>query len=179
MFSCFAVKELEWELLGDSHRQRVDIRDCGKKLQKKSGDYAFMRLNNENNINLKYEANLRVKSELQNNAWMLIGLVNSERWDERINYHHCNEQIYDNDQGIKRVNKKVNKNSIIRIKNKIIKKANDNEKVFKVSFTINDEDSGVMYYQDVQPMVPYLWFYHVVEVDVEVISKILIIFLRS
>ena len=176
------MENLEWEFEFDHHRKWVDISNNGKKLQKKSEDGVLMRLNNENDINLKYEVNLRVNSELQNYDLVLIGLVNSENWRESIYYDHDDGQICDNGQDIKRVNKKVNKGSIIKIQNEIIRKTNDNKNVFKVSFTINDNDSCVMYYQDVQPMVPYLGFgylYDEVELDVEVISKILIIFLRS
>ena len=142
-----------------------------------------MRLNSDNKINLNYKINVRVKSEVQNDAVMMIGLVNSENWGESIGYDHFNGQIYDNRHDIKRVNKLENKGSILKIENKIIRKTNDNKKIFKMSCTINEEEKGTLYYQDVQPMVPYLVFFEVfdyeVELDVEVMSKILIIFLRS
>ena len=170
------MENLEWEFLRDDDRQRVDISNCGKTIKKKSGGDAMMRLNNEINIDLKYEINICVKSELQNDARMWIGLVNSESWDETIYYYHFFGTISDNRQGIKTVNKKVNKGSIIKIETDIVKKTNDNKKIFKVTFTINDEDSCVMYYQDVIQKRPFLSLKDVVEVDVEVISKILIIF---
>ena len=178
MILCFAVENLEWEFEDDDHRQWVDISKCGKTIKKKSGYRAFMRLNNEIKVNLKYEIKVCV-SELQKDAGMWIGLVNSEKWNERIYYIHKYGQICDNDQEIKKVNTKLNKNSIMTIRNTVIKKTNNNEKIFKVTFTIKGEDSCELYYQDVKPMVPLLVFDDVVEVDVEVISKILIIFLRS
>ena len=156
--------------------QKVDVSDCGTSIKKKCGDTALMRLNSDNKINLNYKINVRVKSEVQNDAVMMIGLVNSENWGESIGYDHFNGQIYDNRHDIKRVNKLENKGSILKIENKIIRKTNDNKKIFKMSCTINEEEKGTLYYQDVQPMVPYLMFSAAVEVDVEVISKILIIF---
>ena len=173
----FAVENLEWEFRDDDSedddgmRQWVDISNCGKTIKKKSGGYAMMRLNNEINIDLKYEINMCVKSELQNDALIVIGLVDSENWYERIYYHH-DGTFCDNDQEIKRVNKKVNKGSIIKIETDIVKKTNDNKKIFKVTFTINDEDSCVMYYGDIKPNRPFLRLQDVDEVDVEVISKI-------
>ena len=165
----------------------VDISNCGNTIKKKSGfygHYACMRLSNENKINLRYKVNIRVKSELRNDVWMGIGLVNSEDWGESIYYHHYYGQIVDNGQEIKKINNKVNKDSIIKIQNEIIRKTNDNKNIFKVSFMINEEEKCISYYQDVQPMVPHLYFddeveVFDVEVDVEVISKILIIVLIS
>ena len=173
MILCFAVENLEWEFEDDDDSQRVDISNCGKTIKNTSGYYAKMRLNNENKINLKYRINVRVESELQNDDVMLIGLVNSENWDEIIYYDHYNGQICDNYHEIKKINKKVNKGSIIKIENKIVRKTNDNKNIFIVSFTINEEEKYVVYYQDVQPMVPNFLFHDVVEIDVEVISKIL------
>ena len=174
------MKELEWEFLRDGHRQWCDISNCSKTIKKKSGGYAFMRLKNEIKLNLKYEMNVCV-GDLQNDAVMLIGLVNSKDWYECINYHNSNGKIRDNNQEIKTVNTKLSKDSIMTIKNKVIRKTNNNEYIFKVSFTINDDILCQLLYQDVQPKVPYLVFGDVVEVevDVEVISKISIIFLRS
>ena len=128
----------------------------------------MMILNNEINIDLKYEVNMCIKSELQNDAWLGIGLVNSESWVERIYYLETKKDgtFCDNGQGIKRVNKKVNKGSIIKIETDIVKKTNDNKKIFKVNFTINDEDSCVMYYRDVNPKLPFLVLEDGVEVDV-------------
>ena len=175
---CFTVENLEWEFKNDDDRQWVDISNCGKTVRKKSGGGVLMRLNNEIKINLKYEINVRV-SELQNDAVMWIGLVNSENWNERIYYDHYYGKILDNEQEIKTVNTKLNKNSMMTFQNTVIRKTNNNEHIFKVSFTINGKDSCELYYQDVKPKIPFLWLADVVEVDVEVISKILIIFLRS
>ena len=91
--------------------------------------------------------------------------------DGIIYYDHYDGTISDNVQVIKTVNKKVKKGSIIKIETDIVKKTNDNKKIFKVTFTINDEDSCVMIYQDVKQRLPYLQVEDV-EVDVEVISKI-------
>ena len=176
MFLCFAVEELEWEFRDNNQRQGFDISNSGQTMKKKIGGYASMRLNNQIRINSKYKMNVRVKSEVKNNALMRIGLVNSEHWDKSIVYDHRDGQICDNNQKIKRVNTKLNKDSIIKIKNEIIRKTDNNEKIFKMSFTINDVELCVFFYQDVQPKVPYLWLGVVVELDVEVISKILIIF---
>ena len=66
MILCFAVENLEWEFQDDYYRQWVDISKCGKTIKKKSGLCAFMRLNNENKINLKYEMKVALKSELEN-----------------------------------------------------------------------------------------------------------------
>merc|ERR1712136_346183 len=98
-----------------------------------------------------------------------IGFVNSEHWDKSIIYDHRDGQICDNNQKIKRVDTKLNKDSIIKIKNETMRKTNNNEKIFKMSFTINDVELCVFFYQDVQPKVPYLWLGVVVELDVEVI----------
>ena len=169
------MEHLEWEFRDDDRRQLVDISNCGKTIKKKSErafDKACMRLNNEINIDLKYEINICVKSELQNDAEIVIGLVNSENWYESICYYHHDGRFCDNGQVIKKVNKKVKKGSIIKIETDIVKKTNDNKKIFKVTFTINDEDSCVMYYQDVIQKRPFLSLEDVVEVDVEVISKI-------
>ena len=67
MILCFTVEELEWEFRNDDDRQWVDISNCGKTIKKKSGDIdrygVWMRLKNENNINLKYEMKVTVKSK--------------------------------------------------------------------------------------------------------------------
>ena len=171
IIKCFAVENLEWEFLDDDDRPWIIISNKGQTMKKKSKGGVWIRLNNEIKLNLKYEINVSV-SELQDKAAMAIGLGSSETWHGRIDYHHHNGQICDNLSAIKRVDTKLNKDSIMTIRNTVIKKTNNNEKIFKVSFTINDEVLCQLYYQDVKPMVPYLELDDVVEVDVEVISKI-------
>ena len=62
----FVVENLKWDIEGDywnvDCRQLFDLSNRGKTIKKKSGGNAWMRLNNEVRINLKYEMKVRVKS---------------------------------------------------------------------------------------------------------------------
>ena len=209
MICRFAVEKLEWEFEYEivsrwrdiSIRQLVEISDSGHKIKKKLEymgirNCALMRLYHwkfhkefydETKPEQKYTMKVKVQSELQNDTWVEIGIMKDWRKERGVNYQHTGGQIVDNNQEIKKIDRKLIKGSIIEFTNEMIKQTNNtnkmyiNEKIFKVSVMIDGVMKCISYYRDTQQMIPYLFFGEncEVELDVELISKIWLHFLRS
>ena len=113
----------------------------------------------------------------QDKPWLKMGLIidNDAEYNNmnRIIFDSVNLRIVDKVTQIKQINKTLEKYPIIKVSNEMIKKTNEDERIFQVSITINDADSVVLFYQAKEEMVPFLLLNGEIEVDVEISSKIL------
>ena len=123
-----------------------------------------------------YETKVTCKSELQNDAVISIGVIDDNEIThdmDRIMYNHNDGKIYDQCKEIKTINKKLEKDSIIKIRNELVKKTNKEEPIFQITVTINDAELFASFYQAKDQMTPHLRLTDEVELGVEISSKIL------
>ena len=128
--------------MNEDRKELVTIQNKGRRIIKDRGGWAWMRLKRKDSERKNRKMKVTIKSELDENFELYIGVVSPRDWNERIVYSHKRGYIWDNGKNIKQV-KKVKS---IYIEDTVFMIVNNNEHIRELTFKSNEQEIFKTFY---------------------------------